>query len=178
MDAEAGVPIAVADHRAMGRRRWRYTATTTALSLVMVFAVLDAVDVVNTIGVDERTVSASFDGTELRVRAGSVSRPGLATPFEIDVERPRGFDGAVEIALETDYLEALDVNLVTPTPSAERTFDEWVVYEFDPPIGTRLHVQFDARIEPSVQHTVTGRVGMLDGEAVEHIVEFSTRVLP
>ena len=160
------------------RRRRRYGLTTAALSLLMALGVVDALGWIDAYGVDDDVVSAEGGGYELRVRYPSVSRPALASPFEIVVTRPEGFDVPVEVAVDRAYLEMWDENGLVPAPSTERSTGRWVVWEFEPPDGTTLTIWYDARIEPAVQSGRPGAVAVLDGD--EHVVavEFDTRVLP
>ena len=108
------------------RRRRRYGLTTAALSLLMALGVVDALGWIDTYGVDDDVVSAEGGGYELRVRYPSVSRPALASPFEIEVTRPEGFDVPVEIAVDRAYLEMWDENGLVPAPSTERSTGRWV----------------------------------------------------
>ena len=113
------------------------------------------------------TVRAEGGGYTLEVSYPSVSRPALASPFEIMVTRPGGFDGPVTLAVTRDYLKMWDENGLVPAPAGETTAGEWVRWEFEPPDGDELTVFYDARIEPAVQSGRTGRVAVIDdGERV------------
>ena len=108
-----------------------------------------------------------------------MSRPALATPFDIEVHQPGGFDGPVRIAVDQEYLRMWDENGLVPAPSAETVMGPWVVWEFDPPIGDTLLVSYDARIEPAAQQGRSGAVAVLDDDdAVVVQVDFTTRVWP
>src|SRR5690554_6699454 len=74
---------------------WYYGLTTAVLSLLMVVVVLDGLSVVDAFGVDESAETATGGGYDLRVTAATVTRPALATPFEIGVHRADGFDAPV-----------------------------------------------------------------------------------
>jgi hypothetical protein len=160
------------------RRRWHYGATTFVLTALMVLGVVDAFGWFDVYGVDDATVRASGGGYDLEVRYGTVTRPALATPFEISVRRDGGFSAPVTVLVDRAYLAMWDENGLVPAPSAETTRDEWVEWEFDPPSGDTLTVWYDARIEPGAQSGRDGSVAVLhDGQPVV-TVEFSTRVLP
>ena len=151
------------------KRRVGYAITTAFLSTVVLLA-----------AVDSRTIDAEgADGLELSVTYGVVSRPALATPFDIEVSQPGGFDGPVRIAVDQEYLRMWDENGLVPGPSAETVMGPWVVWEFDPPVGTTLLVSYDARIEPAAQEGRSGAVAVL-GEDDETLarVDFTTRVWP
>lgn len=159
-------------------RRGIYTVTTLVLTVIIGLAVVDGIDWLDVYGVDTSTVSASAGGYELEVRYGTVSRPALATPFEIVVVRRGGFDGPVTIAVDRDYLAMWDENGLTPAPSAETTSGDSLQWEFDPPEGDTLRVFYDARIEPAAQSGRSGAVAVVDGGAQVVHVDFHTRVLP
>ncbi len=148
---------------------WYYRLTTALLTLLLVVVVLDGLSVVDAFGVDKTTKTATAGDHTLSVTAASVTRPALATPFEIRVGRAGGFHAPVEVAIETDYLSLFDYQRMYPEPSAERTSGRFTILEFDPPDGDDLVVTFDWRLEPAVQ---TGRdvtVAVVDGG--RHVVE-------
>jgi hypothetical protein len=161
------------------KRRTGYTVTTVFLAGVMLVAAIDAVEGNALLGVDSTTERATVDDLELAVTYGVVSRPALATPFDIDVRRDGGFDGPVRIAVDQEYLRMWDENGLVPAPSAETVMGPWVVWEFDPPIGDRLLVSYDARIEPGAQEGRSGAVAVLD-ESDSPVVQiaFTTRIWP
>ena len=162
----------------IGRRRLLHRVVGGLLALVMVLAVLDGLDALNTLGPDERRVSASGGGFELDVEYPSPTRPALASVFRIAVRREGGFDEPVQVAVSRTYLEAWDLNGVLPAPAAETSMGEWIVWEFDPPPGDELLVTYESRIEPGEQTSVPGAVAVLvDDEPVAE-VRFTTVVRP
>jgi hypothetical protein len=167
--------------RSVGRkRRVLYGVTTALLSLLLGAAIVDGLGAADIYGVDSATTTATAGGTTLEVRHGTVSRPGLATPFDITVRRAGGFDAPVRIAVDSAYLAMWDENGLDPQPTAETQDESVVMWEFDPPeSGETLVVSFDARIEPAVQRGASGHVALLDDDGSEVIrVRFSTRILP
>ena len=164
----------------MRHRRWFSWVTSALLVAVIGGAVVDGADLADVWGVDTARVEVvGAGGTRLAVRHPSVTRPALASPFEIVVEQPGGFDGEVELAVDVDYLTLWDVNGVFPAPSSEVSDDQRVVWTFDPPEGSVLRVVYEARIEPGVQlESRRGTVSLLeDGQAVLS-ARFTTRVRP
>ena len=130
-------------------------------------------------GVRSDTVRATGGGYELAVRYGATSRPALATPFDVEVRRPGGFDGPVTVAVTADYLAMWDENGLSPSPSGESQDGEWEVWEFDPPDGDLLVISFDARIEPAAQSGRAGTVEVRDDAGAAVVaVDFETKVLP
>jgi hypothetical protein len=172
-----GLRSEAADRRP--RRHWWYTATTLVLTALVALAVVDGIGWVDAYGVDTTRVRALGGGYELEVRYATVSRPALATPFEIHVSRTGGFDGPVTIAVSSSYLAIWDTNGMVPTPSAETADREWAYWEFDPPPGDTLTFVYDARIEPSVQSGQDGAVAVVDDDDQQIVaVEFHTAVRP
>lgn len=160
-------------------RRLGYAVTTTLVTALMAVALVDGVTGAAILGVDSRTVRTSGPGFELAVTYGEVTRPALATPFDIEIEQPGGFEDVVRIAVDHEYLRMWDENGLSPAPSEESVLGEWVVWEYDPPAGTVLRITFDARIEPAAQEGRSGAVAVLDADDSELArLEFTTRVLP
>jgi hypothetical protein len=145
----------------------------------MAASAIDAVGGVAILGVDSDQVHATGGGLDLDVTYGVVSRPALATPFDIEVHRAGGFDGPIKVAVDHEYLRMWDENGLSPAPSAETVMGPWVVWEFDPPVGDTLRVALDARIEPAAQEGRSGAVAVLDADDQPLVdVSFTTRVLP
>jgi hypothetical protein len=162
----------------LAKRRALYATTTVVLSVIMGLGVVDALGWFDAYGVDTASVSATGGGYSLSVSYPSVSRPALASPFEITVTRPGGFDAPVTIAVDRDYLKMWDENGLVPAPSAETIGGDRVQWEFDPPEGDALVVFYDARIEPAVQRGRNGSVAVVDDGVAVVEVEFRTEVRP
>jgi hypothetical protein len=145
------------------------------LTVLGLFIVAGAMGVM---GVRSRTVSAVNDaGIRLTVTYAAVTRPGLATPWDVTVERNGGFDEPLTVRTTSAYLAAFDENGLDPDPDASSTDATTTIWEFEPPEGNTLVVSFDARWEPGVQWkrqgTTTVSVG---GESVT--VSYTTWVWP
>jgi hypothetical protein len=166
--------------KVLRRRRILYATCSATLAAIMLLAVLDAVTSVAVYGVETERTRASSGGYELGVRYGSVTRPALATPFDIEVTRSGGFDGPVTVAVSSDYLAMWDANGLDPEPAESTRDSRFTYWTFEPPAdGDTLEVSFDARIEPAVQHGRKGTVAVLDASgAVAVDVEFETWVWP
>lgn len=159
------------------RRRRLYRVTSTVVVGIVVLGVADVFGPV--LGVDSGTTTAtSDDGIVLTVEYPELTRPALASPFSIEVVDAQGFDGPIEVAISRPWIEVWDENGMYPTPSAETGDDRWVVWEFDPPEGTRFRFFYDARLEPARQSRVAGAVELRDGETVLAAVDFATEVRP
>ena len=162
-------------------RRLGHLVSSVVVTAVIVLAVLDGVDAVDSFGVDDDRVAATADdGTRLEVRYPTVSRPALASPFEIIVSRPGGFDGQqIELTVSTAFLNLWDLNGMFPSPAEETADGERQHWTFDPPDGDTLRIVYEARIEPAAQDGEPGRVAVLDDDGSELVaVDFETRLRP
>lgn len=178
-DTVAVVHPDTADGRSRIRtRRFTTLLTSVLLAVVIGSAALDGLGVVDVWGVDTTTVTDVGPGsTRLTVRYASVTRPALATPFEIVVTRPGGFDTEVELAVDVGYLELFDLNGIIPAPSGERSDDGRVLWTFDPPEGDTLRVVYEARVEPGAQFEERrGVVSLMEGGSPALTVRFATKV--
>jgi hypothetical protein len=168
-----------------GRARLRHRRLAAWITFGLLFsiigsAVVDGADMVDVWGVDEGVARATgADGARLSVRYPTVTRPALASPFEIVVRKPGGFDADVDVAVDLDYLELWDLNAVYPSPSDEQSDGERIVWTFAAPARDTLKVSVDARVEPGAQlEQRRGSVSLLAEDAPELTVRFATRVMP
>jgi hypothetical protein len=161
-------------------RRITYVVAVVVFTCVVGSAVIDSFTEIDVWGGESTDVAvASGGGVELRVRYATVSRPALATPFDIFVRDEDGFDGPIHIAVAPAYVEMWDFQAWYPDPSESTATPDQIVYTFEPPDGTELRVFLDARIQPAEQSGRDGWVAVLDGDGARLArVDFSTRVLP
>ena len=133
------------------------------------------------LGVRTGTVTARGERYSIEVLRAQVSRPGLATPFgvEISTSDGSGLPEVVTLRLDTAYLSIFDFNGLEPTPSASYSTDRWTWWSFDVPSDqASLHVGLDARLEPSVQWARSGSA-TLEIDGVDQVsVDFTTWVMP
>jgi hypothetical protein len=155
------------------RHRLLHDAGVVVVTAVFILGLL------NVPGVRSATAEASSGGWSLSVKHATVTRPGLASPFEIAIARPGGFEGPVTVAVAADYLALFDENGLDPQPNTETADGEWLIWEVEPPDGDRLTLSYDARIEPAAQSGRDGTVAVWTsaGEPVVD-VSFHTTVLP
>ena len=159
----------------MGRVRRARAMRRSFLVVLAAFLLLGALGF---LGVRSRSVSASGGGYDLEVTYGAVSRPGLATPWSVEVSREGGFEGPVTVATTAAYFDLFDENSLDPEPTSSTTVGDQLVWEFDPPPGDTLSISLDARIEPGVQRGREGTTSVLDGGRPVATVRYRTRVLP
>ena len=147
------------------------------LFMVLLAGIL-AIGLSGWLGVRSATASASGGGYELTVTYGKVSRPGLATPWSLEIHHQGGFDGPVTVSTNTKYLDLFDENGFDPEPSKTTATPDEVFWEFEPPDGDTLGVSLDARIEPGAQWGRTGETSVLvDGKPVA-TARYKTWILP
>jgi hypothetical protein len=162
----------------LNKRRVLYGLTTLLLSVVIALGLVDALGWWHAYGVASTTVRASGGGYELEVQYGEVTRPALATPFEVTVTNEEGFIEPLVIAVSRSYLAMWDENGVIPEPDSQTVRGDWVEWEFEPPSGTTFTLHYDARIEPAVQWGRDGEVAIVVDDVVVVEVRFHTRVMP
>src|SRR3546814_15061887 len=113
-------PAGEASTGVVRRRRLLYAVITTGLGAIIAVALVGGLTDLDTVGVDSRREHAVADGYELVVHYGTVTRGGLATPFEIEVTRTGGFDGPLTNGVSRAYMELWDGNGFYLTPSAAK----------------------------------------------------------
>lgn len=159
-------------------QRRLYVVVTAALSVIIGLAVTDGLRVTSAYGVRTSHRTASAEGYVLVVDYASVTRPGIASPFTIEVRSPGGFDGPVTLGVDRAYLRMWDENGLSPAPSGERVRGAWIDWTFDAPDGDVLTVTLDARVEPGVQAGRDGAVQLTVGGRTIAEASFRTRVMP
>jgi hypothetical protein len=166
------------DAGVLWRRRWLHRIVMGLIGLILLAAVLDGLDVLDSVGPDEGRITATGSGYELTVEHPTFTRPALATVFRFAIRREGGFDEPVQVGVSRDYLEAWDLNGVLPGPAAETADGPWIIWEFDPPPGDELVVTYEARIEPGVETNRDGTVAVFEEDEPVLEVGFTTAVRP
>lgn len=153
------------------RSLWWRRAILTVLTLLVLAALTQQ------LGVRTDTVQGTSGDLSVTVRYADRVRGALASPFSIDVERPGGFAGQIEVRTRQSYLEIFDDNGFEPDPAEVTTEDGYVVWTFDPPPGDTLEIILDARIEPGVFGRERGTtIVSVGGDEVT--LEYTTWVAP
>jgi hypothetical protein len=126
------------------------------------------------------TGSATTVGDEFSVRVehATVSRPGLATPFFIEIESRYGtLPDELTVELPRDYLGMFDENGLDPPPDSITSDGETEIWTFRPGDVAVLSIDFDARLQPNMHYSRDAWVIVeSDDSAVR--VDFRTRVMP
>lgn len=158
----------------------RIEQSMRALAYVVVFGAVAAA-LLGFAGLRTREAVASGGATEVRVTYAQFTRPGIATPFGIDITSADGnaLPSPLEVQVSSDYLAMFDENGLDPAPAAassDGTIESWR-FDLDPGT-TRFHIDFDARLQPNIHRGATGRVHVDARDAGSVDVEFRTWVLP
>jgi hypothetical protein len=130
-------------------------------------------------GVRTATVTSRAGRYELRVSYGAVTRPGLDTPFVIEVISDELLDDETTVAVDQDYLELFDENGgLNPEASDSSADGRYVYWTFSTPHTNRLKVSLDAIVATGREWGDRGSVALLDGSKRVVRVDFRTRVAP
>ncbi len=161
-----------------GSKRWDDAMRVISIGVV---GILVLAGLLGLLGVRSATAEASANGYTVEVTHAAMTRPGLATPFEVGITRDDGasLPPMVTTRIESSYLAMFDENGLDPEPVSSFQSGQWTLWTFEVPDGAQiLNVTLDARLEPAVQwggdSTVTVEV---DGEEMV-TVGFKTWVMP
>jgi len=149
-----------------------------SVALISALAIVTATGL---FGVRSASAGRSEGSHQLTVDHAAVTRPGLATPFDITVRNRDNspLPGELTIRLDSAYMAMFDENGLDPTPVASYQTGEWLWWTFENPDGREeIRVSFDARLEPGVQWGRTGSVAVFAGDDRLVDVVFRTWVIP
>ena len=161
-----------------GIDRWETGLRAASVGLVGVLVLLTFLGL---FGVRSAVATGSGNGLTITVTHASVTRAGLATPFDVEVSSEDGspLPRTVTVRVDADYLAMFDENGLEPEPSASFNDPDWTWWTFDiPPGASAFEVTFDARLEPAVQFGQRATAAIeVDGREMV-TVQFSTWVMP
>jgi len=155
-----------------GRRRLMRSITLGLFTLFVLFGL--------TGGLGVRTAhktATGDDGLLVELSYPRVTRPALAVLFEVEVSRPSGFTGQIEVDISSSYLATFDENGTSPEPVEDTDDGEVTTWMFDPPPGDTLVLSLDTRVEPGVQWRRKGEV-TVRADGAEATVTFTTWISP
>jgi len=104
---------------------------------------------VGLLGVRTASVSGESDGWSLRVKHPGIIRPALDAAIDIEISHLGGFDRPIHLRVPRVLLEHLDVNLLSPAPSAETGTIAYVEWTYEPPVGDAMVIAIDSRLSPA-----------------------------
>jgi hypothetical protein len=160
--------------------RWQRFERVLRWFAVTVVVAIVAAAMLGFAGLRLGDVAAQEGNLDVGIRYAKVSRPGIATPFTIDVATRDGrpLPARVGVAINSDYLTMFDENGLDPEPVTTDADSRRTYLTFEPTRGhSSLAIDFDARLQPDIHRgkdgTVTVRAG---GDRVA--LRFRTRVAP
>jgi hypothetical protein len=149
--------------------RWLFIAALTAFLLAAMLGFF---------GLKDRAVRSSNGPYKLEVQYTAISRAGLRGGWTAKVSVPLGTKDPVTLAVDTKYIEMLEINRVVPEPSVESTDGDTVLWQFDAPDSGHFAVEVDADIPPNRHRGGSGRVAVRVGKREVVAVTLETRVFP
>jgi hypothetical protein len=155
-----------------------HTLRLVSVGFILALVIATAIGI---FGVRTASRIESAGSFQIEVAYAAVTRPGLATPFDVTVQTTDGSALPSQIAVRVDsgYLAMFDENGLDPTPSSSYQTTRWTWWTFDnPDAREEFTLSFDARLEPGVQWGRTGSVTVLDGDDDLVSVAFRTWVIP
>jgi|tagenome__1003787_1003787.scaffolds.fasta_scaffold20144492_2 hypothetical protein len=150
---------------------WRRAGTT-----VLVLILLAALG--GWFGLRTATKQASQGAVTTRLHYAQITRRGVDTPWDLDVNRQGGLGDDVTVRVSLSYLDLLDQHAISPQPDTESTSGDMIEWTFSKPPGDTFHLRLDAEASPSApfgrHHANTSiRVG-----SDETNTSFSTWIMP
>jgi hypothetical protein len=133
----------------------------------------------NLLGVRRDVVTEEGGGYRLSVRYTQVTRPGLASTWEVEVTREGGFDGPITLTTNADYFDRFDFNQLYPEPTSTTSREDVLLWTFEGIEGERFVVRFDGRTTPTFSVDLAdATTGLeIDGREVAS-VDYTTVVMP
>ncbi|HEX5936069.1 MAG TPA: hypothetical protein VFZ75_00025 [Actinomycetota bacterium] len=146
---------------------------------LVALAIVVLAGLLNLLGVRHDVVSAEAEGYRLAIEYARVTRPGLASPWKVEVTRPGGFDGPITLAMSADYFDRFDFNQFYPEPTSTTSRGDVVLWTFEGIEGDRLVVRFDGRATPAFTLGLAAASTALeiDGRQIVR-VDYTTVVMP
>jgi hypothetical protein len=131
------------------------------------------------LGVRSRNVTSSADGYHLRVTFASVTRPGLDTPFDLEVVSAKQLPEEVTFAVELNFLNLFDKNGgLDPDVDSSSADNRFVYWTFKTHHNHRLRVALDAITAMGQQWGRTSTVELLVNDKVVTTATFHMWIAP
>jgi hypothetical protein len=133
-------------------------------ALLVLFAVVAALGLVNLFGQHTSDRTASSPAATVRLTSPSAVRGGLFFQSRVDVRAARAIDHP-RFVLERGWLEGMQVNSIEPSPVGEASRDGRLVLSYDGlKAGDRLVVWFQFEVNPTNTGHRSYGVELDDGE--------------
>lgn len=145
---------------------------------VAVLALFVAAAALGWFGLRTRTIRTSAGEVSAQLEYTAIARRGITTPWQLTIRRTGGLPKTVDVAVSLAYLDALQMQRVSPDPSDATTTSDAEVWTFSTAGNDTLVVSLDANTDPQTtpfrhKGTVTVRAGT--DVATLH---FTTMVVP
>lgn len=103
------------------------------------------------LGTRSRTIAASSGNLAATLTYGQIVRRGVSTPFRVVVRADKGqFTDDIVATVTQSYVDALDVNQISPQPSDESSSAAITRWSFSKPSTPTFSVSLDASVAPAV----------------------------
>jgi hypothetical protein len=131
------------------------------------------------LGVRTASVTSSARGYHLRVTYAAMTRPGLDTPFDLEVVTAKQLPDEVTLAVELNYLNLFDKNGgLDPETDSTTSDNRFVYWTFKTRENHRLRVALDAILAMGQQWGRRTTVELLVHGKVVTTATFHTWVAP
>src|SRR4051812_33628734 len=126
-------------------------------------------------GVRTRTVT---DGPA-SITYAQVTRRGLPTSWQLEIEQPDGFSGDLEVRTAADYWDAVEIQQIHPEPSSMTSEGDVVVWQFDKPEGTAFRVDVAGELDTEARPgRKPGSAAVVVGDQPIARLSYQTWVVP
>ncbi len=131
------------------------------------------------LGVRTTNVTSSGHGYHMRVTYAATTRPGLDTPFGLEVTSAKTLPNEVTFAVELNYLNLFDKNGgLDPDVTSSAADSRFAYWTFQTHNAKRLRVELDAILAMGQQWGRRGTVRLLVDDKVQTSASFRTWVAP
>ena len=141
-------------------------------------ALLIVLGLTDRFGLRMGSATVEGDGVSFRVEYASVTRSGLATPWQVEVRSPAGFSGPVTIATSAAYFDRFDFNQWYPEPTGTASRGDLLLLTFERPEGELLRVRFDGRASPTFGLSSSATTSIETAGLPPLSVDYRTWVMP
>lgn len=156
-----------------------YERLLRGFAITCVFAIV-AYAALGGAGLTTATAKGTNGSISVTVTYASVSRPGIATPFGIEIIAVEGaLPDQLVVRVTSDYLTLFDENGLSPEPVESNADGEFEIWTFTPSVDQRtLSISLDARMQPD-RHRGENATVRVDAPGQAPVaVSFRTRVSP
>jgi hypothetical protein len=166
----------LADLPSVGRVKRARTGRRIFLAFIVILVLLGLGE---RLGVRSATVTTHAGSYNLRVTYAAMTRPGLDTPFNVEVTRPTSLPAEVTVGVELDYLNLFDKNGgLDPDPTQSTSDGRFVYWTFSTSGQSRLRISLDAILAMGQQWGRSGTVVLMVKHEVIATAKFHTWVAP